>query len=79
MAPTQGDALIRDAAAGYLVVDAVTLTQLAGPYTTLADAAACAWRLVVDGHVWRELADSRGHVLGEPIQLELQPSPIAVT
>jgi hypothetical protein len=77
--PRHGDALIRDAAAGYLVVDAVTFNPLGGPYARIADAVASARRLVVDGHVWRELADGRGRVLGRPFLLELQPSTIAVS
>ena len=77
--PTDGDTLLRDAASGYVVVDAMTLQPLAGPYPTIAEAALTARRLigVGEGHVWRDNVDGRGRRLGEPFLLELQPSTVA--
>ena len=45
--PTDGDTLLRDAASGYVVVDAMTLQPLAGPYPTIAEAALTARRTMV--------------------------------
>jgi hypothetical protein len=67
------DVLIRNAAGGFVVVDAVTLRSLAGPYTSLADAHKNACRLVSYGHVWRESVDRSGRSVGRFL-LELKAS-----
>jgi hypothetical protein len=76
MAPTIGDVVVRDVAYGYLVVDALTMRALSGPFQSIADAALTAWQLC-DGHVWREPVDARGRPLGPPFLLELQESTLA--
>lgn len=74
MAPHTGDVVVRDAASGgYVVLDAITMKALGGPYFSIADATLKAWQLC-DGHVWREAVDRRGRSLGPPFLLELQPS-----
>ena len=71
--PQAGDALIRDAAAGYVVVDAVTQQLLGGPYFTIGDAFARAHDLAPEGRIWRQTCDSHGSP-GSPFLLELQAS-----
>lgn len=74
MAPHTGDVVVRDAASGgYVVLDAITMKALGGPYFSIADATLRAWQLC-DGHVWREAVDRRGRSLGPPFLLELQAS-----
>ena len=74
MAPTTGDVVVRDVAAGgYLIVDAVTRRAVGGPYFSIADAVVKARRLC-GGHIWRESLDARGRSLGPPFLLELQES-----
>jgi hypothetical protein len=77
MAPHIGDVVVRDAAAGYIVIDAVTLKTLGGPYRSVA-AATLKARQLCHGHVWRQSIDRRGRVLGSPFLLELQASSLGV-
>ena len=70
-----GDVVIRDAAGGFVVLDATTRRALVGPYRSLADAHASARRLVSFGHVWRETADRNGHTVGRFL-VELRASSI---
>jgi hypothetical protein len=72
--PASGDVLIRDAVAGYAVLDAVSLQQLAGPFPSIAEAALVARDLAKKGHLWRQNLDRRGRAISRPFRLELQPS-----
>lgn len=67
--------MIRDVPGGYVVVDAVTLRRLAGPYRAIGEATDKARRLVPCGQVWREAADRNGRPLGRFL-LELRASTI---
>jgi hypothetical protein len=67
--------LIRNAAGGFVVLDASTRQSIAGPYRSLADAHANARRLVTYGHVWRETVDRTGRSLGRFL-VELKASSI---
>ena len=69
------DVVIREAAGGFVVVDATTMRALVGPYRSLADAHANARRLVSYGHVWRETTDRNGRSLGRFL-IELKASSI---
>ena len=75
--PEPGDVLIRDAVSEYILVDAVSLRELSGPYPSIADAFVAAQSQASIGHhVWRENLDRRGRLLGHPFLLELQASPL---
>jgi hypothetical protein len=75
--PKNGDVLIREDAAtrtgAFVLLDAVTLKRLRGPYGTLAAAASAARDLAgTHGAVWRENVDNRGRSLGAPIRLSAE-------
>ena len=75
MLPTAGDLLIRDVAASpgeFMLVDADTQRSLAGPFASLQAALAAAKSLRPTGKVWKEHCDSRGRVLGPPLELPVQ-------
>ena len=75
MAPNIGDVVVSDVTGGggYLIVEAITMRLLGGPYLLVADAAVKARQLCA-GHVWRESFDALGRPLGAPFLLELQSS-----
>jgi hypothetical protein len=75
--PESGDVLVREAAVGYVVMDAITLRELSGPCFSIADACTTARRLLPRARIWREIVDRRGRALGPPFLLELQSSSIA--
>ena len=74
--PEPGDVLIRDTVFGYIVVDAVGLRELSGPYRLITGAFVAA-RESSTGHIWRESVDRRGRPLGHPFVLELPSSSLA--
>jgi hypothetical protein len=67
-----GDVLIRSLPGDqFLVVNAVTLKTLKGPFTTFAEAVASALLLVArGGTIWRDYVDDRGRPLGPPIRVK---------
>ena len=75
--PVPGDVLIRNAAAGFTVVDALTNRELGGPFSSIADAATTARVFGFGKRVWRENLDGRGRPLGPPFPLELKASTLA--
>jgi hypothetical protein len=77
LSPQPGDVLIRDAVTGYIVVDAIGLHELSGPYLSIADAYVAGRSRVSTGRIWRENVDRRGRILGAPFLLELQASTLA--
>jgi hypothetical protein len=77
LSPEAGDVLIRDAITGYIVVEAISLRELSGPYLSIADAFVAAQRQVSTGRIWRENVDRRGRMLGAPFLLQLQASTLA--
>ena len=72
--PAPGDVLIRNAAAGFTVVDATTHRELGGPFSSIVDAATTARVFGFGKRVWRENLDVRGRPLGPPFPLELAAS-----
>jgi hypothetical protein len=73
-----GDVLIRDGVYGYIVMDALSLRVLAGPYSSIDDAvlAARGWASSTC-RIWRQYFDPlRGRAVGEPFQLELGPGSV---
>ena len=66
-----GDVIIRSVPGDeFLLLNAVTLKALEGPFTTFADALATA-RLFVGpgGTIWQENHDDRGRPLGPPMRV----------
>lgn len=70
-----GDVLIRGTTeSGFLLLEADTFKQVAGPfeYFTTAIAAARARR---PRGIWQQSVDHRGRLLGAPLRLPLRPTP----
>jgi hypothetical protein len=66
-----GDVIIRSLPGDeFLVVNAVTLKTLEGPFTTFADALVTALLFVAPrGTIWKQNFDDSGQPLGPPIQV----------
>jgi hypothetical protein len=65
-----GDILIRSFDSQYAVLDAVSHTTLAGPFSNFADGLGAALELVKPGgSVWQENTDNRGRPLGPPTRI----------
>ena len=64
-----GDLLIRGTGeSGFLLLEAVTLKPLAGPFEYLGTAVAAA-RARRPRVIWQQSVDNRGRLLGDPLRL----------
>ena len=72
--PKDGDLLIRDAPGAddaFVIADGLNHHTVAGPFSSIGDAAAAARRLSPNGVIWRETTDGRGRSLGDPYALPM--------